>query len=498
MADKSNSAGLVLLVFAYGMALLTATAFYYAIYLTLAQVQEVALIPYYVVGGVAAVAGIGFTFAAVLRRTSIAGEHILFDTWFPMFMSMVPIAGPFIALWSAFKLMRGRLGSATITTTSGGSRSVRHHNAQSLRGSGPPGALILLVLASMQPLLVLASTMPVETADFLSISPVENIWDGRSDLFCESTQIYSAKDRKIENRRIEVQEGCQLRLENCELDLKWPISITGKGRLSIEGGHLKSGVIVIRAKEHAKVFLENLSIKAKNGVIIEDDVELQMSQGKLVTDSAGLRSSDRSHASIQNMDIQAPKAVEADDESTIFIIGGKIHGKTALSADDNAVITLRGVDSLGKVRKSRKGYIHQLEEGESSEAIVRKARGKEALAQTKKDHIKRYQKEACKGFIECYQSHGLRGEISGNIVMLVGDKGAVTRVRKMRIGPTMPEIKKCIKDLAASKKIPNFGGPTGTLSCKYSGTVTPDSKMLDMNSRFIPSRKSDLYLEKVE
>ncbi|MBW2702767.1 MAG: hypothetical protein JRF33_18250 [Deltaproteobacteria bacterium] len=498
MTDKPNSAGLVLLALAYCMAFLSGAGFYYAIYLMLACGQEGDLIVPFVIGAVAAVAGIGFTFAAVLKRTSVAGEHILFDTWFPMFMSAVPVAGPFIALWSAVRLIIGRLGSATITSSSGSSRSTRHHKAMGLRGSGLPGGLILLVLASMQPLIVLSSTMPVEAAEFLGISPIENSWDGRSDLFCNSAQIFKAKACKIVNRKIVIRENCQLQIEDCELHLEHAISVQAKGRLSIKGGHLKSKSMAIRAEGHATVFLESLSIKAKNGVIIEDDVELQMSQGKLVTDSAGLRASDRSHASMEAMDIQAPNAVKAEDESTIFIIGGKIHGKTALFADDNAVITLRGVDSLGKVRKSRKGYIHQLEEGESSEAIVKKARGKKALAQTKKDHIERYQKEACKGFIECYQSHGLRGEISGDIVMLVGDKGAVTRVRKMRIGPTKPEIKKCIKDLAASKKIPNFGGPIGILSCKYSGTVTPDSKMLEMNSRFIPSRKSDLYLEKVE
>jgi hypothetical protein len=70
-----------------------------------------------------------------------------------MFMSLVPVAGPLLALLSAYKLLRGRLGAATITTTSGGVRSVRSYAAKNLGRAGVPAGLLLVMLACAQPLL---------------------------------------------------------------------------------------------------------------------------------------------------------------------------------------------------------------------------------------------------------------------------------------------------------------------------------------------------------
>lgn len=106
---------------------------------------------YFVGGGLNAIVAMLLGFYAILKRTGGAGEHVLFSTWFPMFMAAVPIAGPVIALISAIKLLRGRIGPATITSTSGSSRSTSSYDALYLHGSGVPAGLLLLFLVSLQP-----------------------------------------------------------------------------------------------------------------------------------------------------------------------------------------------------------------------------------------------------------------------------------------------------------------------------------------------------------
>ena len=94
MATQTSTAGRVFLALAYGAASACIAGFGYAFYLMLAQAQETEWTIPFLVGGLAALAGIGFTFGAVLTRTTVAGEHILFHTWFPLFMGLVPLAGP--------------------------------------------------------------------------------------------------------------------------------------------------------------------------------------------------------------------------------------------------------------------------------------------------------------------------------------------------------------------------------------------------------------------
>ncbi len=455
MGERSGNKGQVLLALAYAMATACLMGFGYGFYLVLARAQAGSWSLPFIVGGVAAVAGIGFTFGAVIRRTAVAGEHILFHTWFPMFMALVPMAGPFIALWSAFVLLRNRVGAATITTRTGASRTTRHHEAHGLQGTGRPGGVILVALAALQPLILLTSIMPDETADFLGIETIVNTWDGQGSLSCEDGQIFTARDCKSKGTQVRVGTGCRVDIEACELELKQPIHVHSDARLHIRGGRLQSEKGGIEARSNAQVVLDDVTILA-------------------------------------------PRSVKASDDATVFITGGMVHGKTAFDADDRAVITLRGVDYLGRVESERDALVHTLAPDEKPEDIVARVRNKEAWEEARRKRIASYQGEACKGFIECYQKNGVKGEVSGEIVMQVGPVGAVTRVIKRRIGPTSPVVDTCIRDLAESKRIVDFSGPTGVLRCEYKGTVTPQSQMLDMSSRFTPDKDSDLQREKVE
>ncbi|MBN2495752.1 MAG: hypothetical protein JXR96_14260 [Deltaproteobacteria bacterium] len=450
MSADEKAGGQVLLALAYLSAVLCAGGFFYGLYLILAQSDGSALVLPFVTSGVAAVAGIGFTFAAVLKRTDVAGEHILFDTWFPMFMALVPVAGPFITLWSAIRLLAGRLGAATITSSSHGTRV---HDAKRLYGSGLPGGVILLVLASAQPLLATFLSIPEEAAAFFGVEPVENVWDGRSELRCEGSQRYKLQGASSEADWVQLTGHCQLQILQSQLTLAKGIDVKDDARLTVEGGRLESR-------------------------------------------SAGIHARERAHVQLEDVTLVAPNSIQASDESTVFVRGGMIHGKSALSASGHAVITLRKVERLGKVDKRGEAVIHELAEGELEEAVVRRARGMKAVVESTKEHVERYQQEACKGFVECYQRHQVRGEISGRIEMQVGVEGKVVKVLRRKIGPTTDEVRKCIEALSESKVIPDFAGPTGTLYCSYEGTVTPESRMLDLRSIFNPDKDAVIQVEK--
>jgi hypothetical protein len=117
----------------------------------------------FVAGGLGVLLSMGLSFWGILRRSGAAGEHLLFDTWFPMFMAAVPLAGPFIALWSAIRLLfLDRLSAATITTSSGSSSSTSHYDAVPLHGSGRPAGLLLIALAALQPMIALTITVEAQ------------------------------------------------------------------------------------------------------------------------------------------------------------------------------------------------------------------------------------------------------------------------------------------------------------------------------------------------
>jgi hypothetical protein len=134
------------------LAIASAGCFGYGFLILFSEEGSDLAIPFFVAGGVNVIAGIIFGHVAILRITGAAGERILFETFFPLGMSLVPVGGPIIALLSAIKLLRGKLGSATITSSSGSSHSVSHYDAMKLGKAGVPAGLCLLVVVCLQPL----------------------------------------------------------------------------------------------------------------------------------------------------------------------------------------------------------------------------------------------------------------------------------------------------------------------------------------------------------
>ncbi len=108
--------------------------------------------PAFVVAGVLALGAVIVGHLAIVYTTKEAGDRVFFETVFPAVMSLVPVAGPFIALWCAVGLLRGRLPAATITTNS----SSTSYEATRIGRAGAPVALVLIMLAASQPLAVWA------------------------------------------------------------------------------------------------------------------------------------------------------------------------------------------------------------------------------------------------------------------------------------------------------------------------------------------------------
>jgi hypothetical protein len=136
-----------------GVAVLSAASFGGAFALLFSGAASELRLVLFLGGAAAVVAGVIFGHLALLRLTGQPGERILLETFFPMVMSLVPVAGPFIALWRVVKLLRGRLDEATVTTTSGKSMRSRHYSAEAIGRAGVPVALCLLVLVCLQPLI---------------------------------------------------------------------------------------------------------------------------------------------------------------------------------------------------------------------------------------------------------------------------------------------------------------------------------------------------------
>lgn len=271
MADKQAAGGR--LAFAWFFALMMLALGGVLAYLGLRGVPIGSLV-FVIVGAVSCgVVGLLLSFSAMKRRAGAAGSHALFDTIFPMMMSMVPVAGPFIALLSVRKLLfLDRLNAATITTTSGASRSTSHYDRLKLHGSGRPAGLVLLILALVQPALALATFADLRGK--LGFEPITLSWDGRP-LHCRGTERYEAKGLVLEplpgaHTLLRIEGRCQVRLRGCTMkgaDQPLRIRASKQGMLLLDGCKL-AGEIEIRANDEAAIELRSTSVESAKGYVL--------------------------------------------------------------------------------------------------------------------------------------------------------------------------------------------------------------------------------------
>ncbi len=461
---------------------------YFSFYLFISGTPLSSLVPLFVLAGVLSLVSMGMTFLAILNRTVASGVHVLFDTWFPLFMVAVPVGGPLIALWSAFKLLRGKLGASTITVSSGGSRSRTHYDAVKLYGSGVPGGILLIVLATVQPLFVLlprlaridpgsSQGLAGKASRLLGkLGSIERDWDGEGHLRCRRGDRY-----RVVNKTIVRSGGTVIRADNgCSV--------------KILGSTITGGSIVIRVGRGAKVTLENTTIKSRgNAIRVDDGGEFLMTGGVLLSEGGrfgaiALRALGASKVTLTKVRVHGGTAIRADGKARVMVVGGKIFGNTAVRASGTSSVMFRSVEVVGKIRKYGGGTVIHLKPGDDPEAIARK---QAAIAQ----RVARYSKQACVGVFACYADYGYEGRVRGRIVMAFNENGKVTKTR-VRLRRAPKKVKRCVQKVAKAKVLDGFDGPAGVLRCSYSGTVMGGTRMLNISTAYLPLRGSSIRAEK--
>jgi hypothetical protein len=377
MVDKN--AATKRLGFAWLFALMTLVLFGALVYLMLREMPAGKLVPWIIGAAVCALTSVALSFSAMLSRAGASGSHALFDTWFPLFMGAVPVAGPFIALLSVRKLLfLDRLNAATITTTSGSSRSRAHYDRTKLHGSGRPAGLVLLILALVQPLIAL--TQLVDLRAKLGLEPITLSWDG-SPLRCAGSQRYVAKGLALEplqGARDLVQLGgsCQLRLSACTLadgDQPLRIRITKRASLVLDGCTLKGQVTIwptddgrvdlrrvtivntkstpVRAFKRARVTLTDSELARPKGHALRADGSSSVRLER-TTLRGGVYISSRAKVSMHKgqLDAGSRQAVYIyGDAVSLELDGVTVRGGDGISVGRNATVTIKG----GVVQASR-------------------------------------------------------------------------------------------------------------------------------------------------
>jgi hypothetical protein len=91
--------------------------------------------------------GAVLAFTALQKQTGMDTSQLFVGTWLPFATGTAPVAGPFLVLWGAIRLFKGRIGAVTVIN-----HSVQHHDAVDLKSLGKPAGTILLLWACIQPM----------------------------------------------------------------------------------------------------------------------------------------------------------------------------------------------------------------------------------------------------------------------------------------------------------------------------------------------------------
>ena len=361
----------------YLFALATMGAVAALAYFALRAVPIERLVPL-IIGAVAsALVAIGCSFVAMMRRAGADGSHALFDTWFPLLMAAVPVAGPFIALWSAVKLLvRDKLTAATITTSSGHSRSISHHDDCPLYGSGRPAGLVLATLALVQPVAALAAFGQFFSA--FNLSPVEMEWK-EGTLECTTRGAYRAADRTFDISQgtlLRVGGSCSVRLERCTLigpevarldgearvtlvDCKVatqePIRVDEQAELTISGGAVTAGgtgASALWVNNSAGLTLDGVAVQG--GIIGRASARIQVKKGTVdlsqtTSHSTGLDLRNSAKPTVAGTTIKGWNAASLRDQATLVLDGGRLEGKReALNLRDSSKVKAKGTVVVGR------------------------------------------------------------------------------------------------------------------------------------------------------
>ena len=100
------------------------------------------------------------------------------------------------------------------------------------------------------------------------------------------------------------------------------------------------------------------------------------------------------------------------------------------------------------------------------------------------ERFKSYEKNACRGVMECFKVAGHDGPISGTVSTVIDSQGkAVSSTVK---GKAPANARSCIRDLAKSVVLEDFRGSGGMLECKFAGRLFSGSAMVSLDGRYVP------------
>ncbi len=453
------------------LALLVAGLIGWGCYAILAQADEVGIITPFVLALVTALAAMGLSWVAIRKNVDIAGDHLLFDTWFPLAMAVVPVAGPLIALWSAIKLLRGRISAASITTSSGGGiGSTAHYDAVELGGHGVPAGILLVVVALTQPALAATLGAGDRLVAALDIRPIENTWSGSSAIECAGSQRHVARGLTLETTDgfypIDARQSCSVELIDCDLTLHNRIFLQDRATLTVRGGRLRAGH-VIEAAGASRVELTDVAVEG--AIRIDGAARAVLRGGSIRSNDLAVHAETTARAELSGVEVTAANGVRASGQAKVILDGGSVRGTRALRADDEATIFHRGVVLEGALEGEHR--IAEMESGESPDAAIERAHQALAEKRAREAQLESYRQLACSGIVECYRDRGVRGSIGGRVTSFIGPEGKATRA-EVALDAAFLEIEQCVRALAVSRELPDFDLPSAKLSCRFSGELS--------------------------
>jgi hypothetical protein len=288
-------------------------------------------------------------------------------------MTLIPIAGPFVALYCGLLAVFGYVSGATEVTRHGTVRHVLKDYHTAFAGSvvRPLGALVLFSTLA-QPGLAWGQGL----AKRLALAPVVEVWDGEADLTCERKERYRAEGLKTA-RGINASGECQVTLHRCSIgDV---VQLDGRAKLQLDGGALLAPVEIkdsatleasgtafgnnaegthvaadasalprgLSASDDARITLNQCRVAGR--VELSDEAALRLTGGALLAPPE-IKDDATFHASGTAFATGATSALVAKDLTVVTIAGARLEaeGDVAVVATGKTKLTLKDTTVIGK------------------------------------------------------------------------------------------------------------------------------------------------------
>lgn len=309
------------------------------------------------------------------------------------------------------------------------------------------------------------------------------IWNEEETFWCsrDGAVTFENKEFSFDGTIFEVSGDCRLTLENCTLRSTEPISCSGNAEVRIVGGKIVGDEIAI-AVAGGTLFIQGSDIEGKDVGVVMYDGSASIAETTIRSDVTGLIVSTKGEVHVRKSAIEAETAIRATAGKTV-IEGGTVTGrKLAIDASSNSIVVLAGPQLTGEIKKRDAAAVTSPGKVEQARAAARKAADEE-------EEYRRYGDVAFEGLVECFEESRAFGNIDATVVMTVDADGQVTGA-ECSLGEVQGEVTKCIKETCLAKKIPDFRGPGGKLTCGFAGQVVPGTRKLSVWSDYVQNVES--------